>query len=81
MQSMDSVMMGHYMEQCVSGERIVRCPNCNRINVGQVAPKYFYCSDCFIEMKLNGNRICFYELDESGELTSLDDLFYPVMEA
>jgi hypothetical protein len=77
----NSLPFDQYSDQCVQGDRIVRCPNCQRINVGQVAPKYFYCSDCFIEMKLNGQEISFYELDENGELTSLNDLFYPAYEA
>ncbi|HJV44924.1 MAG TPA: hypothetical protein VJ824_04270 [Bacillota bacterium] len=73
---MNSLPAEQYMEKCVEGERIVRCPNCGRINVGQVAPKYFYCSDCFIEMKLNAEHISFYELDENGELECLNDIFY-----
>jgi len=72
---MEALSNQHYLEQCVIGDRIVRCPNCQRINVGQVAPKYFYCSDCFIEMKLS-NKIDFYELDENGELACLNDIFY-----
>ena len=72
---MEALSNRHYLEQCVVGDRIVRCPNCHRINVGQVAPKYFYCSDCFIEMKLS-DQIDFYELDENGELACLNDIFY-----
>jgi hypothetical protein len=73
---LNSLPIEQYIEKCVEGERIVRCPNCARINVGQVAPKYFYCSDCFIEMKLHGETISFYELDENGELSCLNDIFY-----
>lgn len=72
---MEALSNQYFLESCVSGDRIVRCPNCQRINVGQVAPKYFYCSDCFIEMKL-GDKIHFYELDENGELACLNDIFY-----
>ncbi|MBP1933919.1 hypothetical protein [Ammoniphilus resinae] len=73
---MNPLSTEYYLEKCVQGERIVRCPNCQRINVGQVAPKYFYCSDCFIEMKLHDDQISFFELDENGELACLDDIFY-----
>jgi hypothetical protein len=73
---MNGVPMEQVFEQCIQGDRIVRCPNCRRVNVGQVAPKYFYCSDCFIEMKLQGQEINFYELDENGELACLNDIFY-----
>ncbi|RKD21696.1 hypothetical protein BEP19_13765 [Ammoniphilus oxalaticus] len=72
---MGALSQEQLMERCVAGERIVRCPNCQRVNVGQVAPKYFYCSDCFIEMKL-GKTIEFFELDENGELACLNDIFY-----
>lgn len=72
---MEALPIDPYMQNCVQGDRIVRCPNCLRINVGQVAPKYFYCSDCFIEMKL-AERIHFFELDENGELACLNDIFY-----
>jgi hypothetical protein len=55
---------------------MLRCPNCNSIDLGVIAPLHFYCWGCFIEMKKNGERYDIFQVEEDGSLSSLNDLFY-----
>jgi hypothetical protein len=52
-----------------------RCPNCNSRDIGKIGSQQYYCWNCFIELKLIGDQLYVYQVEEDGSLSSLDDLF------
>jgi len=54
---------------------MMRCPNCNSIDLGKIAESQFYCWNCFIEITSNKGKLEIYQVESDGTLTSLDDLF------
>lgn len=54
---------------------MMRCPNCNSIDLGKIADKQYYCWHCFIEMTEQGDKLEIFQVEPDGSLTSLDDLF------
>jgi len=54
---------------------LLKCPNCNSINLGKIGSQQYYCWDCFIEMTILKNKINIHQVEADGSLSSLDDLF------
>lgn len=55
---------------------MMRCPNCNCIDIGKIAEKQYYCWNCFIEIAEHEDRFEFFQVESDGTLTSLDDIFH-----
>lgn len=53
----------------------MRCPNCNSKDIGKIGNNQFYCWSCCIELTVNGEKVCVFQVEEDGTLSSLDDLF------
>jgi hypothetical protein len=54
---------------------LLRCPNCQSIDVGKIGVNQYYCWGCFIEMTIAKGKINTHQVEEDGSLSSLDDLF------
>lgn len=54
---------------------MLRCPNCNSIDVGKISDKQFYCWNCFIEVTAYKDKLEIFQVEADGSLSSLDDLF------
>lgn len=52
---------------------MMRCPNCNSIDLGRIAEKQFYCWHCFIEIAQKGNKLEIYHVESDGTLTSFEE--------
>ncbi|SDC19511.1 hypothetical protein [Shouchella lonarensis] len=53
----------------------MRCPNCQRKDIGKIGMNQYYCWHCFIEMSLVDGCLSLHQVEEDGSLSSLDDLF------
>lgn len=53
----------------------MRCPNCNRKDIGKIGIDQFYCWNCFVEMTVSGNECTIQQVKKDGSLRSMDDLF------
>ncbi|GAF12326.1 hypothetical protein JCM19046_4122 [Bacillus sp. JCM 19046] len=54
---------------------MMRCPNCQRKDIGKIGTNQYYCWNCFIEMNLVKGTLMLHQVEEDGSLSSLDDLF------
>ncbi len=54
---------------------VLRCPNCNSIDVGKIGVNQYYCWGCFIELTISKGKANLHQVEEDGSLSSLDDLF------
>ncbi|HEX6595119.1 MAG TPA: hypothetical protein VF095_11170 [Bacillota bacterium] len=54
---------------------MLRCPNCQGKEIGQIGPQHYYCWNCFIEMIALKDYWKVYEVRANGTLQSMDNLF------
>lgn len=54
---------------------MVQCPNCKSKEIGKIGSYQFYCWKCCIELRIDGDKVLVYQVEEDGTLSSLDDLF------
>lgn len=53
---------------------MMRCPNCNSIDLGKIADNQFYCWHCFIEIADINGKLEIYQVESDGTLTAINDL-------